>query len=132
MAPKLTDYEPDLDDAEFLDDIGVDREGEHKTVGDDDADGGASAEAAVFDFDALDDLELEARLSQLCRWLLDAEARGGRYALRLPTLRIDADRGPAHLARCLRALALHDPPDELAATGSAASDASPSPDTLRG
>lgn len=29
------------DDLEFLDDIGLDREGEHKTVADDDADGGA-------------------------------------------------------------------------------------------
>jgi uncharacterized protein (DUF58 family) len=73
---------------------------------------GATAEAAVFDFTALADLELEARLSQLCRWLLDAEARGGRYALRLPMLRLDADRGPAHLARCLQALALYDSPDE--------------------
>jgi uncharacterized protein (DUF58 family) len=73
---------------------------------------GATAEAAVFDFAALPDLGLEARLSQLCRWLLDAEARGGRYALRLPTLGIDADRGPAHLARCLRALASYEPPDD--------------------
>jgi hypothetical protein len=29
------------EDAEFLDDIGLDRDGEHKTVADDDADGGA-------------------------------------------------------------------------------------------
>jgi uncharacterized protein (DUF58 family) len=68
---------------------------------------GASAEAATFDFAALEDLDVEARLSQLCRWVLDAEARGGRYALLLPALRLDADRGAHHLARCLRALALH-------------------------
>jgi uncharacterized protein (DUF58 family) len=78
--------------------------------------GGAAAEATVFDFATLADLDLEARLSQLCRWLLDAEARGGRYALQLPTLRIDADRGAAHLARCLRALAMHDLPRAVAET----------------
>jgi uncharacterized protein (DUF58 family) len=93
---------------------------------------GATAEAAVFDFAALADIDLEARLSQLCRWLLDAEARGGRYALRLPTQRIDADRGPAHLARCLRALALYEPPGEAAARRPAVSDTSPSQELPRG
>jgi len=68
---------------------------------------GATAEASLFDFAALVDLDIEARLSQLCRWVLDAETRGGRYALRLPTLRLDADRGTAHLSRCLEALALY-------------------------
>lgn len=52
----------------------------------------------------------EARLAQLCRWALDAEARpDGRvlYGLRLPgTKDISPARGDAHLHRCLRALAL--------------------------
>jgi uncharacterized protein (DUF58 family) len=74
---------------------------------------GSSAEATAFDFAALADLDVEARLSQLCRWVLDAESRGSRYALQLPSLRLEADRGPAHLARCLRALALHGMPDEV-------------------
>ncbi len=73
---------------------------------------GSSADAALFDFAALEDLDVESRLSQLCRWLLDAEARGGRYALRLPEQRIDADGGPAHLARCLAALALYGQDEE--------------------
>jgi uncharacterized protein (DUF58 family) len=68
---------------------------------------GATAEAVLFDFAALDDLDVEARLSQLCQWVLDAEARGSRYALQLPERRIDADRGSIQLARCLEALALH-------------------------
>ncbi len=68
---------------------------------------GASAESTVFDFAALADLEVEARLSQLCRWVLDAEVRGSRYALWLPERRLEADCGAAHRARCLEALALH-------------------------
>jgi uncharacterized protein (DUF58 family) len=68
---------------------------------------GAAAESLQFDFDALATLDAEARLSQLCRWVLDAEARGQRYALHMPGLRLPADRGAAHLARCLAALALH-------------------------
>ena len=52
-------------------------------------------------------LDLEDRLSQLCRWAVDAEARGQRYALRLPDRELPADRGGAHLSRCLTALALY-------------------------
>ncbi len=70
---------------------------------------GASVQASLFDFAALADLDVEARLSQLCRWALDAEARHERYALRLPTRQFEADRGPAHLARCLEALATYEP-----------------------
>ena len=69
--------------------------------------GGATAESLDFDFDRLGGLDTEARLSQLCRWVLDAEARGLRFSLRLPGLRYEADHGAAHLARCLAALALH-------------------------
>jgi len=69
--------------------------------------GGASSETPEFDFARLEPLDTEARLSQLCRWLLDAEARGQRYALRLPGELFAADRGAAHLARCLAALALY-------------------------
>lgn len=59
-----------------------------------------------FDFATLMGLDTEARLSQLCRWLLDADARGQRYALRLPDGAFAADRGIARRARCLAALAL--------------------------
>lgn len=51
--------------------------------------------------------EGEARLSQLARWVLDAEAAGMRYGLALPDRELPAARGPEHRARCLRALALH-------------------------
>lgn len=68
---------------------------------------GATAESLRLDFDALPGLDTEARLSQLCRWALDAEAGGRRYAMVLPGARFEPDRGAPHLARCLAALALH-------------------------
>lgn len=58
------------------------------------------------DYDSLDQLHPEARLSQLTRWVLDADARGEAFGLRLPGLCIEPDIGPAHRERCLRALAL--------------------------
>jgi uncharacterized protein (DUF58 family) len=48
----------------------------------------------------------EQRLSQLARWVIEAEAGGWRYGLSLPGIDLDPDAGPAHRARCLRALAL--------------------------
>ena len=65
------------------------------------------SELRVFDFEALAGLDVEARLSQLARWVVDAEAQGERYALALPGLRLPAERGPAHRHRCLAALALY-------------------------
>lgn len=50
---------------------------------------------------------LEARLSQLARWVVDAEAGGDLYGLELPGERIPANRGPDHRHRCLAALALY-------------------------
>lgn len=59
------------------------------------------------DWDALPGLDTEQRLSQLTRWVLDAEAAQQRYGLRLPSQRIDLDRGEVHQQRCLSALALY-------------------------
>ena len=50
----------------------------------------------------------EARLSQLCRWVVDADASGQEYGLRLPGQNITPRQGVAHRHRCLRALALHE------------------------
>jgi uncharacterized protein (DUF58 family) len=49
--------------------------------------------------------DVEARLSQLARWVVDADSRGERYALELPGTSIAADRGPEQRQRCLAALA---------------------------
>ncbi|TCS72997.1 uncharacterized protein DUF58 [Sulfuritortus calidifontis] len=47
----------------------------------------------------------EAKLSRLTRWLLDAEATGLDYGLRLPARSFGPARGEAHLRACLEALA---------------------------
>ncbi len=48
----------------------------------------------------------EERLSQLCRWVLDAEAVGIPYGLNLPGICLQPAQGAEHCANCLRALAL--------------------------
>jgi uncharacterized protein (DUF58 family) len=69
--------------------------------------GGGSGET-VLDLALLPNrLGLEAALSRLTRWAIEAEARGLPYALRLGTVNLPAALGPAHRAACLRALALH-------------------------
>lgn len=50
--------------------------------------------------------DVESRLSQLCRWVIDAERLGMRYGLVLPGLVLTADNGSVHYENCLRALAL--------------------------
>ena len=49
---------------------------------------------------------LEARLSRLCAWVLQAEQLGLDYGLRLPGRDIKPDTGAQHQRRCLEALAL--------------------------
>ncbi|WP_371325102.1 DUF58 domain-containing protein [Dechloromonas sp. ZY10] len=53
----------------------------------------------------------EARLSQLCGWILAVDAAGSRYSLSLPDCEIAAAHGPAHRQRCLEALALFPAPN---------------------
>jgi uncharacterized protein (DUF58 family) len=57
--------------------------------------------------------DTEDRLSVLTRWVLDADAQGLIYGLRLPGLELAADQGPAHRDECLRALALFGLSDAL-------------------
>ena len=59
------------------------------------------------DWHELPELDVEARLSQLTRWVLEAEAQHLSYGLRLPGTRIPPSRGATHQHACLRALALH-------------------------
>ena len=80
---------------------------------------GAARSAAIWlDWHALPThLDTEARLSQLCARVLQAErtgiSTGGQpatdYGLRLPGRSIDPDHGAAHRAACLQALALYQP-----------------------
>lgn len=58
------------------------------------------------DYEATYGLPPEDRLSQLCRWVLDAEKLGLHYGLLLPNLKITPGVGDIHKAKCLEALAL--------------------------
>jgi len=69
---------------------------------------GANVSTLWLDWDMLPELKTEARLSQLCRWLLDAESTGCLYGLRLPGTEIAPSCGPSHRHECLRVLALWD------------------------
>jgi uncharacterized protein (DUF58 family) len=51
--------------------------------------------------------DVEARLSQLCRWVLEADRHGFRYALRIPGAAVEHGSGEAHRRRCLELLARH-------------------------
>ncbi len=63
------------------------------------------------DWSSLNQLDTEDRLSQLTRWVLDAEIAQRAYGLRLPGLQIDPARGEAHRYTCLKALALFEIPN---------------------
>ncbi|MET0498184.1 MAG: DUF58 domain-containing protein [Steroidobacteraceae bacterium] len=69
---------------------------------------GTAVKSHQFDWDALTGLGVEARLSQMCRWIEDAYAAGRAFGLRLPGLDVPPNVGPAHRQRCLTALALFD------------------------
>lgn len=49
---------------------------------------------------------LEERLSQLCRWVIDAEKTGLQYGFTIPGVKYEPDHGKSHYAKCLKALAL--------------------------
>jgi uncharacterized protein (DUF58 family) len=58
-----------------------------------------------FDWDSLPGMNAEDRLSQLCRWVVDAQSHGHAYGLRLPAEEIAPNLGTRHRHRCLSALA---------------------------
>lgn len=63
-------------------------------------------ESLWLDWASLPDLiDPEQRLSQLCRWVLDAEAGHQAYGLRLPGVELKPSRGAAHRQQCLEQLA---------------------------
>ncbi len=72
--------------------------------------GGDRVEELWLDWDQLEDLGTEARLEQLCRWVLDADAGQRYFGLRLPGLELEPAQGSAQRERCLRALAAFEAP----------------------
>jgi len=67
---------------------------------------GTDVVSHVFDWDSLPALGTDARLAQLCRWVLDAHEQGEAFGLRLPGVTLEPNVGTAHRERCLDALAL--------------------------
>lgn len=66
----------------------------------------AVSEEFWLDYDAAPGADIEGRLSQLCRWVIDAERAGFRYGLALPGIKLEPGNGNAHSQACLRELAL--------------------------
>ena len=68
---------------------------------------GAGYQATVWlDWDTLEGLDAESRLSVLTRWVLDAERDGMLYGLRLPQQTLNPSNGEPHQHECLKRLAL--------------------------
>jgi len=67
---------------------------------------GEGASERWLNWNSLGNMGDESKLSQLCRWVLDADQAGDAYGLRLPGIEIAPGRGESHLYACLKALAL--------------------------
>lgn len=59
-----------------------------------------------FQWEDVSNAGVEARVSQLTQWVVEADEARCRYGLRLPGLEIAPGTGPVHYHECLRALAL--------------------------
>ena len=68
-------------------------------------DGGEGLRQTILSFQDAKQADIEARLSQLCRWILDCHQKQLKYALELPQQTIAAAQGEAHKELCLQALA---------------------------
>lgn len=69
--------------------------------------GGGVTEELWLRWEQTGSLPLEERLSQLTRWVLEADALGLAYGLALPDTEFKPARGESHRRRCLKALALY-------------------------
>jgi uncharacterized protein (DUF58 family) len=67
---------------------------------------GDQQKSVWLDWDQLDGLDTESRLSLLCRWIIDADEEGLIYGLRIPGRTIAPAQGVDHRHACLEALAL--------------------------
>jgi len=69
---------------------------------------GAAAQQLWLDWNTLStSIDIEQRLSILARWMIDADAAGLAWGLRMPAVRLAPDNGPAQLSAGLRSLALY-------------------------
>ena len=68
---------------------------------------GLAAQPEWLEWTALEGIDDETRLSQLCLWVLENDAAQRPYGLRIPGGEIAPSGGAAHRFACLRALAAH-------------------------
>jgi uncharacterized protein (DUF58 family) len=68
--------------------------------------GGESSAEIWLDYAYAPGHHTEERLSQLCRWVIDAERAAIPYGFSLPGLKLPPDNGLLHSRKCLEALAL--------------------------
>jgi uncharacterized protein (DUF58 family) len=66
-----------------------------------------AAQPEWLEWSALPGLDDEARLSQLCLWVLESDSASRAYGLRIPGTEIAPSGGAAHRFACLRALACY-------------------------
>lgn len=76
---------------------------------------GADTSSQWFEFDGIDDADIEQRLSILTRWIIDADQTHRDYGLRLPGQEFPPAHGEAHRRRCLESLAFFGEVPERAA-----------------
>lgn len=69
--------------------------------------GSGSSGELWLEFDETPGYGVEDRLSQLCRWVIEADKAGLRYGLCLPGTRLMPAAGALHRQSCLQALALY-------------------------
>lgn len=68
---------------------------------------GGNDQECMLDWDNLHLGDTENKLSQLCKWVLQAQQQGVRYGLRLPDTELAPADNRAHHQQCLEALALY-------------------------
>ena len=68
---------------------------------------GADTSSQWFDFNDLEHMDIEERLSILTRWIVDADRTMEDYGLRIPGVEFEPAHGEAHRRACLEALALY-------------------------
>jgi uncharacterized protein (DUF58 family) len=66
---------------------------------------GADTSSQWFDFERIDEDDVEDRLSVLTRWIIDADRTQRDYGLRLPGNDFSPAHGEAHRYHCLESLA---------------------------
>ena len=69
---------------------------------------GQSGSYVWLDWDDAPERDVEARLSRLTRWALDAEKTGLVWGLKLPNRSVPPGQGDGHLKTCLEILACHE------------------------